>query len=180
MWRRLALIGMGLLLVGCSGGDDPLETAEEFVDAFYSYDAAALEAALDAAESSQPSIIFYQGWAQGANYRVVDRKPCTANLGDSVECAITVEDDLARALDLDFDVTDRFILTITDGDLVAVRTSSNDPEEVDQAYEWLFANEPTLLESGGPCEGFFDGGPTPGECAAAVVAGFQQFAAETG
>ena len=180
MRRLCVLLVAGLVLGACGGGSDPLETAEEFVDAFYSYDPAALEDALESAESSQPSILFYQGWAEGANYRVVDRMACTPNLEDRVECAITVEDDLIKALNIDFNVTDKFFLSFTDGEIVSVRTSSNDPEAIGQAFEWVFENEPALFEPGGSCDGFFDGGPTPGECAVAVVAGFQQFAAESG
>lgn len=50
-----------------------------------------------------------------------------------------------------------------------------DPPISQEATLWVVENKPELGEAGGPCEGLFDGGPTPGECAEAVIAGFEEF-----
>ncbi len=150
---------------------------DAFVDAFYSFDPATLEAVLAAAQSSLPMVLFYQGWAEGGNYEVLDQMPCNTTLDPTtVECSITVRDDLMQALNLDFNVTDTFSLTIRNGAVVDVALSSNDPELAVMAFQWVSENKPELFTDGA-CEGFFDGGPTPGECIRAVVQGFEEYAA---
>ena len=150
-----------------------LKTSEAFIDAFYSFDPAALEAILQSAdESSQMEILYYQGWAEGGNYEVLDRKPCAGE--SEISCAITVKDDLIGALQLDFDVTDTFTLGFSGAQIASVRTSSNDPQVVGQAFEWVDANYDF---EDNVCQDRFAGGTTPGECIEAIVAGFAEFRA---
>lgn len=102
------------------GAEADLSVAEVFVDAFYSFEPTRLEAALSHASESVPSIIFYQGWAEGGNYEVVNRMPCTSANPGRVTCSITVKDDLIGALGIDFNVTDTFDLSYCRGrDLLA-------------------------------------------------------------
>lgn len=150
-----------------------LKAAEALVDAFYSFDPARLRAAMPAAKQSQPRLLYYQGWAEGGNYRVLDRKPCRLDKASEVTCSIKVKDDLVPALGIPYDVTDTFHLTFTGDQITAVTNSSNDPPEFEQALKWLGRERPELLD--GPCKGFFDGGPTPSDCARAVVKGFGDF-----
>ena len=159
-----------------SARDPRLAAAEAYIDAFYSFDAERLRRAMADAAESQPRLLFYQGWAQGGNYTVLERRPCVLGAPEEVTCAITVRDDLIAALGSGFDVTDTFHLSFRDGRLASVRTSSNDPPEFDQALQWLSTTRPQLLE--GPCRGFFDGGPTPQDCVRAVVAGFRDWRAQ--
>lgn len=182
--RRFAgLILIGSLLAGCAAlppsphpsRESPLGTAEAFVDAFYSFDPQPLRAILSGAPASAGRILFYQGWAEGGNYAVVDRKPCRLAASDEVSCDITVRDDFIAALGTGYDVTDTFHLSFRDGRLVGARTSSNDPPEFELALSWLRSERPELLT--GPCRGFFDGGPTPQACARAVAAGFADYRA---
>ena len=190
------VLGLALVLAACGSGDageastsapspptttttfDPstnLELAEAFIDAFYSYDPEVLGSMLSAS-SSKPDILFYQGWAEGANYAIVDRGACEAQTSTIVECPITVEDDLAKTLQIGFNVTDTFTLTIADGTISTVRTSSDDPAAVGEAFEWVFQQNPDLRT--GVCEGLFGGGgPTPQDCAREVLAGLVEFAA---
>lgn len=174
------------LLASCSSqpithavgaGDSRLRSAEALVDAFYSFDPMRLRSAMTEAQSSLPKLLFYQGWAEGGNYVVLDRKPCRLEMAGEVSCAITVKDDLIAALGTGYNVTDTFHLSFRDGRIVGVRTSSNDPPEFDQALAWLQQERPDLLT--GPCRGFFDGGPTPQDCVRAVVKGFLNFRART-
>ena len=127
------------------------------------------------AEGSIPSILFYQGWAEGGNYKVVKRRLCLADQDGTISCSITVKDDLIGALGIDFNVTDTFSLTFSDGEIVSVTTSSNDPQEYYDAHAWVEQNRPELIDE--PCRGFFDGGPTPGNCARAMVEGYSEYAA---
>ncbi|MEO2196302.1 MAG: hypothetical protein ABGY72_09450 [bacterium] len=154
---------------------DHLSVAETFIDRFYAFDSAALTTMLGGATDSIPSIGFYQGWAEGGHYQVVQRLPCEATGPEAVSCAITVQDDLMLALGIDFNVTDTFELSFADGGIASVETSSNDLQVFWDAREWINEEHPELLRV--PCRGLFDGGPTPGACIRAMVEGFAKFAA---
>ena len=175
---------IALSLIACSKsaefgddqrGDQLIATAETFVDAFYSFDPDALEAALSTAEDSIPSILFYQGWAEGGNYEIMERMPCNIENEGTVSCSITVKDDLIGALGIDFNVTDTFHLTFSDGQIASVTNSSNDPQAYYEAQKWVEENRPELIAE--PCKGFFDGGLTPGDCVRAMVRGYSEFVA---
>jgi hypothetical protein len=154
--------------------------AESVIDAFYSYDPVPLEAAVGGIAGAD-FVLFYQGWAEGANYEVVNRAPCVEG-GDQVNCDITVKDDLIGALGIDFNVTDSFHFQFDeDGKATQVFTTSNDPPEFRMAFDWTFKQKPELREA--ECQGLFAGGPTPGACAEQVVAAFAEYASppdETG
>jgi hypothetical protein len=149
--------------------------AERFIDVFYSFDAEDLRHTLAAAETSIPAIVYYQGWAQGGNYKIVNRMPCLAKSPVVISCSVTVKDDLMGALGIVFDVTDTFSLTIARGNIISVETSSNDLEVFRSAQDWVRMHHPELLRE--PCRDFFNGGPTPGKCVQAMVEGFARFAA---
>jgi hypothetical protein len=178
----LATLASAVFLLGCgtrSGGSEnenlerDIAKAEAFIDAFYSFDPSRLGALLDRAEKSRPDILFYQGWAEGGNYKVVDRKPCTSLGANSIACPVTVDDDLINALGIAFDVTDTFTLTFSHGEIVAVDTGSNDPPQFHAAEEWVRRQRPELIDE--PCGDDFSS-PTPGECVRAMVQGYKEFA----
>lgn len=181
--RFVAMLLVAGFLGGCSvqgkgpfvSGGSPLGAAEALLDAFYSFDVSRLRAAMSSAPTSMPQILYYQGWAEGGHYVVLQRKPCRFEAADEVSCDITVRDDLIAALGTGYDVTDTFHLTFRDGRIVKVRTSSNDPPEFEEALNWLKRERPDLLT--GPCRGFFAGGPTPQACVRAVAKGFADFRA---
>lgn len=173
-----------LAAAGCSGppaavprltADPNVAAAERVIDAFYAFDRDRLASVLAAAEASAPAILFYQGWAQGGNYRVRHRAPCQSEAPDTVRCAVTVEDDLIKALRLGVQVTDTFRITVTGGQVRRVTTSSNDPPLFHEALAWVRRERADRIRA--PCTGFFAGGPTPGACARAIVQGFAEFAA---
>ena len=180
---RLLLLSAfgGLLFVGgCSERQKTrqsvdLVAAENFIDAFYSFNKERLESLLSSAKESAPSIIYYQGWAAGGHYTIVMRMPCLQDSASSVSCSITVKDDLMGALGIAFDVTDTFHLVFSDGRISSVRTSSNDLKVFDDAEKWVWRERPELVRV--PCEGYFDGGPTPELCVQAMVRGYAEFAA---
>lgn len=147
--------------------------AEAFIDAFYSFDPDRLGAFLVRAESSRADILFYQGWAEGGNYKVVDRKPCASVGANAIACPVTVDDDLINALGISLDVTDTFTLTFSHGEIVAVETGSNDPPEFHAAENWVTKHRPELINE--PCQADFSG-PTPGDCVRAMVQGYKEFA----
>ncbi len=181
---RAFLIATALLLSACGKPEvlpnNNVESAdfvaaEKFVDAFYSFNAQELESTLSSAEESIPRIAYYQGWAAGGNYTIVNRMPCSQDGEASVSCSITVKDDLMGALGIDFDVTDTFHLSFSEGKIVSVRNSSNDLQVFHDAEKWVRRERPELVRE--PCKGYFDGGPTPGKCVQAMVKGFAEFAA---
>jgi len=151
-----------------------LEKSELLIDAFYSFDSATLNTALNTAESSKPHILFYQGWAEGGHYLIIHRKPCKIEANNSVSCSITVQDDLMLALEIDFNVTDTFHLSFKDGKLNKVSTSSNDLQVFRDAEKWVWSKHPEWVTI--PCKGYFKGGPTPSECVRALVKGYAEFA----
>ena len=179
--RYLPAIIMLLGLVGCSGTAHPqpasenpqLTAAEKLIDAYYSFEPTQLRAAMADAPDSQPQLLFYQGWAEGGNYAILERQPCQFVRESEITCAITVRDDLIAALGTGFWVTDKFHLSMRNGLIVAVDNSSNDPPEFKLALEWIGREQPEVMT--GPCRGFFAGGPTPGDCVRAVVGGFKAY-----
>lgn len=165
----------GVLRAPPPGDTYRLAAAEAFVDAFYSFDAERLRGTLSAAPESVPRIVYYQGWAEGGNYVVLQRMPCRAESPELVTCSITVRDDLIQALGTGLDVTDTFHLGFEGGRIVSVRTTSNDPPEFDRAMEWVQSERSELVDE--PCRDFFEGGPTPRACVRAMVQGFREYAA---
>ena len=156
--------------------DNPrLAVAERLIDAFYSFDPEALRSALSDAPASEPQLMYYQGWAEGGHYVVLTRRPCRIDTAHEVSCDITVKDDLITALKIGYDVTDTFHLTFSDGKIVNVRNSSNDPPQMDAAFKWLRRERPDIWS--GPCRDFYAGGITPQDCVRAVVQGFAEFTA---
>lgn len=152
------------------------DLAGRFIDAFYSFDPDALRKAIPSAdEESTASLISYQGWALGGNYKVLARHPMLFPNDTLVKCPVTVKDDLIGALRLDMNVTDTFHLTIRDGAIRSIETSSNDPPLFYEARKWVRENRPELTEI--PCARDQNGG-TPGDCCRAVVQGFKEFMKE--
>ena len=147
--------------------------AELFIDAFYSFDGDALRSYLNRAQTSKSRIVYYQGWAKGGNYRIINRKPCEMQDANTVICAVTVEDDATLALKTNFLVTDTFTISFDHDEIMSVTTSSDDPPIYYEAYNWVKENSPELFD--GPCQGFFDGGETPGDCARAMTKGYAEF-----
>lgn len=190
----LALVALAALATACSqdpapppaepapapaaaepAADADLATAEAFIDAFYTFDRDQLAPMLSEATETAPGLLYYQGWAEGGNYEVLERTPCARDEEGIVECPVTVQDDPVVALGTGFNVTDTFHLTFEDGVIVKVETSSNDQPIYYQARQWVEANMPEVIE--GPCaNGGTDAG-TPGDCARAMTAGYAAFAA---
>lgn len=150
-------------------------TANKFVDAFYSFSADKLKSILIYAEESKPVILYYQGWAEGGNYEIIERHPCVVRNDSLVICPVTVKDDLIGALEIDFNVTDTFHITVINGRILSVNTSSNDPPLFLEARDWVRQNRPDLIEE--PCQGAWKGGPTPSDCVRAMVEGYAEFLA---
>lgn len=182
--RTVAALALGSLIGACADSRPPdpkalhdqnVQAAEAVVDAFYSFDPNKLRPLLAAAEGSVPKLMFYQGWAEGANYRIIDRKPCALSAAGNIDCAITVEDDPVLALNTDINVTDTFSITFSGSEIVAVDTSSNDQQIYYDAFNWVVDEMPEVMS--GPCQGFFNGGPTPFDCARAMTEGYRRFAA---
>ena len=181
-WTALLVAtGMGLASMALAKSpptpeDMQLAAAEKLIDAFYSFDPAPLGVALANAPGSSQNILYYQGWAEGGNYEVRDRQACRFDKANEVRCPIQVKDDLIAALGTGYDVTDVFHISFEADHITAVRTSSNDPPDMKQAFDWLTSKRPDLLKTA-PCEGFFAGGPTPQACVRTIVQGFKDFRA---
>ena len=157
-------------------GEGDVATAEAFIDAFYAFDPEALGGLLESAGDSKGRMLWYQGWAEGGHYTVVERGACTPGEGATVICPITVEDDPVKALGTGFNVTDTFALTFSDGVISSIETSSNDQPIYYAARKWVEANMADLVD--GPCNRDPDVAPlTPGDCARAMTQGYATYAA---
>ncbi len=183
-WRGLLLSIAALLSLGCTGAgeaDDksadasaeisPLTLAEKFVDAFYAWDAGALAALIVPGEDLD-RVLYYQGWAQAANYQVLTRRPCSIAADESIQCAITVSDDFGQALG--YTATDTFTLTVRAGRIHSAVFAGDDPPVFEAVFAWLAENRPEVLA--GPCLDMFEGGTTPGDCARAVARAARDYA----
>lgn len=153
--------------------DGDLATAEAFIDAFYSFDRERLAPIMASAPETTPRLLYYQGWAEGGNYTVLERTPCSRDDAGIVNCPVKVKDDPVQALGTGFDVTDTFHLTFEEGVLVKVTTSSNDQEIYGQAGDWVAENMPEVME--GPCANRNTLEGTPRDCARAMTAGYAAF-----
>ena len=172
----VTLLGAVALVAHAARAEDPLPAAEAFVDAFYSFEPSQLAPLLRHAGDSRQKILFYQGWAEGGNYVVMDRQPCRHTEAHAVSCSITVQDDLVLALGIDFDVTDTFTLSFEDGEIAAVETSSNDPERYHDARDWTWTNREDLVQA--PCKGTPELEPDPHQCVRAMLQGYVEYANE--
>ncbi len=149
--------------------------AETFIDAFYAFDREAMAALVKEAGDAGNRILWYQGWAEGGNYAIVQRGACELLEPGVVECPITVDDDPVLALKTGFKVTDTFTLTIKEGRIIDIKTRSNDQPIYYEARKWVEANHPELIK--GPCAERGTAGGTPGDCARAMTEGYRRFAA---
>lgn len=175
-----------VLFVSCKNSTQPeapvnqnsnIDIANKFVDAFYSFNRDSLAAILSQAkESSQADILFYQKWAECGHYEVLKRDTYSEKSDSIIIFPVTVKDDLMAALHIDFNVTDTFRISIQNGHIRSVQTSSNDPETYFEAKEWVKKNRPDLVEKA--CEGAWAGGPTPCECIQGMLKGFGEFIKE--
>ena len=167
-------------LMGCSRELDPdntmamqLKKAESMIDAFYSFEPEQLRPILNTAGDAQARLLDYQGWAEGGNYLVMERPPCTPMASDQIDCAITVQDDPVLALETGFNVTDTFHLSFDGENIVDVRTSSNDQPIYYEARQWVEENMPEVMS--GPCRRENGLRVTPGDCARAMTDGYASF-----
>jgi hypothetical protein len=176
----ISILSFAISLATCKTETDTatqagnIDIGNKFVDAFYSFDRDSLQLLLSSAETSQPEILYYQKWAECANYKVLNRSQFVAKNDSIVLFPVTVKDDLMEALDLDLNVTDTFHIFIQSGKILSVKTSSNDPDIYYEGKKWVKQNRPELIEKA--CEGIWEGGPTPCECALGMVKGLMEFA----
>ncbi|MEM7218231.1 MAG: hypothetical protein AAF515_07700 [Pseudomonadota bacterium] len=154
-----------------------LATAEAFIDAFYSFDQQRLLSYLETATESREGIAYYQGWAEGGNYKVLERAGCVAETAALIRCPITVQDDPVLALETGFNVTDTFALSFSGADIVEIDTSSNDQPVYYQARDWVRREMPEVMS--GACKDYGSLAGTPGDCARAMTAGYKAFAASS-
>ena len=177
------IIPLFLLLLGSCKSSSHNETiinkdsnaviANKFIDAFYSFNRDSLASLLSHAKESQPSILYYQKWAECGNYEIVKRGDYIEKSDSLLLLPVTVKDDLMKALTINFNVTDTFHLAIRHGKIFSVQTSSNDLDVYHEAKEWVKLNRPELVKKA--CEGIWEGGPTPCECVKGMVTGFTEF-----
>lgn len=181
MIKSAYLLCLALLVMGC--GNKPqketpgnVQLANAFVDAFYSFDKDSLQAVLSEAGESRAGMVYYQGWAECGHYEVLQRDRYFEKNDSTVVFPVTVKDDLMAALQIDFNVTDTFHITLRDGKIRAVQNSSNDPAEYYQAKDWVKEHHPEFIEKA--CEGIWKDGTTPCECIQGMLKGFRAMKAQ--
>jgi hypothetical protein len=183
--RKVLVISLLFLILSCNNNSNQhtqishrtnIDIGNEFIDAFYAFNRDSLQYILSDATESQPKILYYQKWAECANYKIVNRSQYVEKNDSTIIFPITVKDDLMAALKIDFNVTDSFHILIKNGKIRTVKTSSNDVADFYKAEEWVKRYRPEFVEKA--CEGIWEGGPTPCECVQGVVKGFTEFRIE--
>jgi hypothetical protein len=88
-----------------------------------------------------------------------------------VDCRLVGTDDLGAALG-GVTYADTFRLEVAGDTVRSVQwsTGSSPTGVFDAFFDWIMTNRQDLFDPGGACDGFFDGGDTPGECALAWLA----------
>src|SRR5688572_24619697 len=120
--------------------------ANKFIDAFYSFNKDSLESTLIHANETKADILYYQKWAECGHYEVLKRDTYIEKNDSLILFPVTVKDDLMAALQINFNVTDTFRISIQNGNIRSVKTSSNDPDTFFKAIEWVKKNRPDLVE----------------------------------
>ncbi|NKB99095.1 MAG: hypothetical protein GKR90_11470 [Pseudomonadales bacterium] len=144
---------------------------EAFIDAFYSWDAPQLrQTVATASHEDIERVLYYQGWAIGANYAIQTRRSCERDQ-NTLTCAITVTDDFGRAMG--YTATDTFTLVLEDEAITNVAFEGDDPPIFSELQAWIGEEQPEIYT--GPCKDLFAGGTTPGDCARAVATAAQAF-----
>jgi hypothetical protein len=174
-----------VLFISCKNTPQPeapvnqisnLDIANKFVNAFYSFNGDSLAAILSLANESGPEILYYQKWAECGHYEVLKRDAYYEKNDSLVIFPVTVKDDLMAALQIDFNVTDTFRISIKNGSIRSIQTSSNDPDTYFEAKEWVKKNRPDLIEKA--CDGMGTNESTPCECIQGMLKGFGEFIKE--
>lgn len=163
------------------GAERALEFGEAFLDAFYGFERRTVQlAVINASDTTQGLANYAVWWAEALGTEVVERFPCEARGGFSVSCDVLVRDALTDALGVEDESVVRWLIALSnEGNIEEVRLIPDDPSELDSAYNWVIANRPGLFDDG-DCAGFFAGGPTPAECATAVLGAFGEYASTLG
>ncbi len=187
MWKKVPSVNtitqilIGGLMLGTTpisvAGEDNVrpnnygnnDIAEDFISAFYSWDAKKLRN-LMTENADEVAILYYQRWAEAANYKVKTRRPCKLEAKEIV-CAITVTDDFGSTMD--YEATDTFRLILTENKISAVTFSGDDPPVFQELFRWIMQKRPDILA--GHCLNMFAGGDTPGDCARAVARAAREF-----
>ena len=172
MHRIFGFFLLFLCPVVSSANQDNLQIAESFLDAFYTFDQSKLTQFL-VPSADADRVLYYQAWAQAANYKVTQRTPCDLNVSKAIVCAVTVTDDFGQTMG--YVATDTFTMTIQENKVSAISFEGDDPPIFQQLFAWIAESRPEIL--GGPCKDLFEGGKTPGDCAHAVVAAAKAFVA---
>lgn len=164
-----------------AGAERALAFGEAFIDAFYGFERRTVQlAVINGSDTTQGLANYAVWWAEALGTEVVERFPCDVRGGLSVSCDVRVRDALTEAIGIDDASVVRWLIALdTEGNIEEVRLIPDDPPELDAAYNWVVANRPGLFDDGA-CAGFFAGGPTPVDCATAVLDGFGEYAATLG
>ena len=179
LFRKMVVV-LGILLAGSLQADGHmpdeaalLKKAEAFIDAFYSFESEKLAPLLEYANTSADSILYYQAWAEGGNYKVMNRGGCKFTDQGTVKCPITVEDDLVLALKTGFLVTDTFEITFVNSEIGKIETSSNDQPIYYEARDWVKANRPEIMQT--VCNDMWKSVDKAGECVRAMHEGYKAY-----
>ena len=172
--KKVIVSGVGLLaaFLNTFASASDLLVAERFVDSFYSYDQNRLAEMMDAGEEGE-RVLYYQAWADAANYEIQRRRPCSSK-EIALVCQLTVVDDFGETLG--YMATDTFSLVVENQKVTGVQFEGDDPPIFMKLFEWISINRAEIMS--GPCLNMFAGGHTPRECAGAVVSAARDFVLE--
>jgi len=155
---------------GTSADNQKIAIAEKMLDSFYRFDTQALADLLAEGKDAE-SVLYYQAWAEAANYTIKQRKPCFVSEDNLIVCAVTVFDDFGKTLG--YTATDTFYLTVESDRVATVSFEGDDPMIFSILYVWMMVFKSELFEH--ECKDMFEGGKTPAACSRAVVQAAKDF-----
>ena len=155
---------------GTSADNQKIAIAEKMLDSFYRFDTQALADLLAEGEDAE-SVLYYQAWAEAANYTIKQREPCFVSEDNLIVCAVTVFDDFGKTLG--YTATDTFYLTVESDRVATVSFEGDDPMIFSILYVWMMVFKSELFEH--ECKDMFEGGKTPAACSRAVVQAAKDF-----
>jgi hypothetical protein len=124
-------------------------------------------------KKAEASILYYQAWAEGGNYKVKNRRECQFTDQGTVKCPITVEDDLVLALKTGFLVTDTFEITFVNSEIQKIETSSDDQPIYYEARDWVKVNRPEIMQT--VCNEMWKNVENAGDCVRAMHQGYKAY-----
>ena len=161
---------------GGADGDDADETqllsiGAAFLDAYYSGDAADIEA-LAADDAVLQEVLYNQEYERASNIDVTERSCTVTAERNGVTCNTLATDDTLEILGVPPSPTE-FVLRVIDGKIQNFSVNFDNSDELNALFTWITTSRPDIME--GPCAGVLNATGPAAECAIATTEAAAEF-----